>query len=169
MLTNQTSNSKQPSQNQPLSRVYLKHLSFIPLYLFILLFAGCSFFETPPLGDAGESTPSSETYSAQNQNDLKAGSETRHGLQVTWQVPSEGVDGFVLRYGAHPDSLKDERRLPISSLSQVDDPEFGPVFRYIISDIDPRSSLYVAVAAYKGDRISEFSDVMKDASKAQGN
>ena len=116
--------------------------------------------EEPPAGSAPrEESPEEQGHATLSQS-------KRHGLQVTWQVPSEAVDGFVLRYGEKPDALKDERKVPLSSLTQIEDPEFGPVFRYIIPDINPQNGLYVAVAAYKGDRISEFSDVMKDSSTA---
>jgi hypothetical protein len=129
----------------------------------LLPLSGCStvfdFINGTRDGDAPP-RPKRSSSDAPIKSDVK-----RHGLQVTWQVPSEAVDGFIVRFGERPDSLKQEKRVPIDSLKQDDDPEFGPVYRYTIADIPADSSLYVSVAAYKGDRLSEFSQVMKDSSR----
>jgi hypothetical protein len=80
-------------------------------------------------------------------------------------VPSEPIDGFILRYGEKPEELTTEKRITVDSLLREDDPEFGPVYRYTVSDIAPQSALFVSIAAYKGDRLSEFSEVMRDSSR----
>ncbi len=80
------------------------------------------------------------------------------GTEVTWESPSEPVDGFVIRYGEDPKRLDKEVKLSTRDLKEEQDPEFGKVFRYVIRNVSPVKPLYISIAAFKGDRLSEFSD-----------
>lgn len=80
------------------------------------------------------------------------------GTEVTWESPSEPVDGFVIRYGEDPKRLDKEVKLSARDLKEENDPEFGKVFRYVIRNVSPVKPLYVSIAAFKGDRLSDFSD-----------
>jgi hypothetical protein len=48
--------------------------------------------------------------------------------------------------------------LSATDLKEEEDPEFGKVFRYVIRNVSPVKPLYVSIAAFKGDRLSDFSD-----------
>lgn len=80
------------------------------------------------------------------------------GSEITWESPSEPVDGFVIRYGEDPKRLDKEVKLSARDLKEEEDPEFGKVFRYVIRNVSPVKPLYVSIAAFKGDRLSDFSD-----------
>jgi hypothetical protein len=84
--------------------------------------------------------------------------KTLEGTEVTWESPSEPVDGFVVRYGEDPKRLDKEVKLSASDLKEEQDPEFGKVYRYVIRNTSPIKPLYVSIAAFKGDRLSDFSE-----------
>ena len=88
------------------------------------------------------------------------------GIEVTWEVPSEPVDGFVIRYGENRTQLVKEATILISELREERDSQYGPVYRYTIRDIASDTPLYVSVAAFKGDVISDFSDAILESQQA---
>jgi hypothetical protein len=88
------------------------------------------------------------------------------GIEVTWEVPSEPVDGFVIRYGEDRTQLVKEATILVSELREERDSQYGPVYRYTIRDISSDTPLYVSVAAFKGDVISEFSDAILESQRA---
>jgi hypothetical protein len=128
-------------------------LTTLSIVLIGSCFSGCSLVENL-LGAGPEVTEQKTSSSRPNEGGIPPVQvEKRLGLQVTWQVPSE------------PEELTTEKRITVDSLLREDDPEFGPVYRYTVSDIAPQSALFVSIAAYKGDRLSEFSEVMRDSSR----
>jgi hypothetical protein len=84
------------------------------------------------------------------------------GTEVTWEVPSEPVDGFVIRYGDDRANLSKEVTILRSELREERDAQYGPVYRYIRRNIPDSSPVYVSVAAFKGDTISSFSDAVAE-------
>lgn len=86
--------------------------------------------------------------------------QTESGIEVTWEVPSDPVDGFVIRYGEDKDNLTKEATIFKSELREERDSQYGPVYRYILRDASKTGKTYVAVAAFKGDVISDFSGAM---------
>ena len=84
------------------------------------------------------------------------------GIEVTWEVPSDPVDGFVIRYGEERTNLSKEATIFRSELREERDSQYGPVYRYILRDIPSSGQVYVSVAAFKGDVISDFSDAIAE-------
>jgi hypothetical protein len=80
------------------------------------------------------------------------------GVEVTWEVPSDSVDGFVIRYGQDKTQLKKEVTILLSELRLERDSQYGPVYRYVIQDITSDQPIYVSIAAFKGETISDFSE-----------
>lgn len=118
------------------------------------LTTGCGLFTT----GAGVGSPDAEVSSAP----ARAPRLTVQGTEVVWEVPSEPVDGFILRYGEDPQHTLREVRLPIASLREERDPEYGPVYRYIIRGTPAAQLLYVSIAAFKGETVSEFSELVEE-------
>ncbi|MFO0417192.1 MAG: hypothetical protein ACK5Y6_07885 [Pseudomonadota bacterium] len=87
------------------------------------------------------------------------------GVEVIWEIPSEPVDGFVIRYGQDRANLSKETTILRSELREESDPQYGSVYRYPIRDIPQDQNIFVSVAAFKGDVISEFSDAVTARSK----
>lgn len=129
------------------------------LFLLLLLCAsGCSTF-------FGSTSSKEKTTSSSDSGPEALIQKTATGAEVTWEVPSEPTDGFIIRYGENPARLSKEVKILTAELQEKQDPEYGPVYRYIISDISADNSIYVSIAAFKGDAISDFSDVIQEDSK----
>lgn len=86
----------------------------------------------------------------------------QEGIEVTWIVPKESVDAFVLRYGFSKDSLNKEVRVSLSDLQKREDPDYGAVYHYVIAPIDKEAHVFVSIAAVRGDYISNFSDAVEE-------
>ncbi len=86
----------------------------------------------------------------------------KEAVQLTWEVPGEDVDGFVIRYGENRSALSKEIKLSTSQLQEESDPEYGPVYRYVLKDLPSNGRLFFSIAAFKGDRISNFSEVLEE-------
>ena len=137
---------------------------------FVIAFSlcSCSLFG----GSQSSQSPSTSEESEQriDETDLSVDSRitsvTRKklvdGLSLAWEVPSEPIDGFVIRYGTDPDSMNTELTVSTSELRRDDDPVYGPVYRYVIEDVPPGKPLFVSIAARRGDLISEFTPTISE-------
>ncbi|MCB0324554.1 MAG: hypothetical protein KDD69_13320, partial [Bdellovibrionales bacterium] len=56
-------------------------------------------------------------------------------VEVLWQVPGEPVEKYHLRYGLEATNLTHQVEIAVSDLEKVNHPEFGPLFRYVISSV----------------------------------
>jgi len=133
------------------------HFTPLALSLLLLLTSGCSLFSS--------STSSDDSLKAVQERALieaqAAPEAPKQGIEVTWEVPSEAVDGFIIRYGTSPSSLSKEVTVSATHIREEKDPEYGPVYRYLIRDVENADRLYVSIAAIKGQSISNFSDVLE--------
>ena len=131
-----------------------------------LLFSACSLFQGSPQGAEPQGGEPSKVAEADLPIDSRVTSATRHttvdGIEVTWEVPAEETDGFVIRYGSDPAHLDSERIVEISELRRETDSQYGPVYRYVIVGVPPGKQLYVAIAARRGEFISNFSTAIPE-------
>jgi hypothetical protein len=113
-------------------------------------------------GCSGLFSPSAPT-SQQPQTELEAPVRAKktQGVEVTWEMPGDPVDGFIIRYGANPALLSREITVFIRDIQEENDPEFGPVYRYLIKDIEGAKRVYVSIAAIKGKEVSNFSPALE--------
>lgn len=133
-------------------------LTLILLLTLVAYLSGCSLFSD------SETPSSAETNSKASSSDSKtADSKKNQGIQLTWEVPGEAVDGFVIRYGDNKNSLPREIKLTTSQLQEESDPEYGPVYRYVLKDVVSAGPMFFSIAAYKGDRISNFSEILEES------
>jgi hypothetical protein len=133
----------------------IKNLS--PLALSLLFISGCSLFQSSPQNvESAKILEEKALVEAQH-----APEAPKQGIEITWETPSEAVDGFIIRYGSSPNSLTKEVTLSTTDIREVNDPEYGPVYRYLIRDVENASKLYVSIAAVKGQAVSNFSDVLE--------
>lgn len=123
----------------------------------LLLANGCFLSSTPSISEGSLPTTQSEAVEAQKTPPAKS----QQGIEVAWKVPSEPVDGYIIRYGETPESLPHETRVSIIEIREEQDPELGPVFRYLIRGVEGSKRLFVSIAAFKGDVVSNFSDVLE--------
>ena len=136
----------------------MKHLLIlIVAAFFVSLSSGCSSLFGPSKPEPGAST---ERRSPGESIILE---KKASGVEVTWEVPSDPVDGFIIRYGHDRAQLSKEAKILISELRAERDPTHGPVYRYIIHNIAPEDPIFVSVAAFKGDTISDFSEAATES------
>ena len=141
----------------PHGRNMTKNFSSLALSLSLLLFSGCSLLQSStPAPDSTKSVEEKALVEAQH-----APEAPKQGIEVTWETPSEPVDGFIIRYGNSPTSLTKEVTISATDIREVKDPEYGPVYRYLIRDVENAKKLFVSIAAVKGQSVSDFSDVLE--------
>lgn len=138
-------------------------LSSLALSVALLFASGCSLFTSSPTGvDSQKILEERALVEAQT-----APEAPKQGIEVTWEMPSEPVDGFIIRYGSSPNSLSKEVTISARDIKEERDPEFGPVYRYLIRDVENAQKLFVSIAAVKGQSISNFSDVLEAQAEYQ--
>ena len=138
-------------------RNMIKNLSPLILPLALLFVSGCSLFQSSsPNSDSTKILEEKALVEAQH-----APEAPKQGIEVTWETPSEPVDGFIIRYGSSPNSLTKEVTLSTTDIREVNDPEYGPVYRYLIRDVENAKKLFISIAAVKGQAVSNFSDVLE--------
>ena len=83
------------------------------------------------------------------------------GIEIFWQMPSEPVDGYIVRYGYDKSKISNDIKLTMADLQAQQDPEFGKAFRYLITPVEAGRLVYVTIAAFKGNHTSEFSEIFE--------
>lgn len=135
-----------------------------------LSLAACSLFEGAPQPTEPQAGEASKVSEADLPIDSRVTSAMRRatvdGIEVTWEVPAEETDGFIIRYGNDPGHLDSERVVEVSELRRETDSQYGPVYRYVIVGVPPGRQLYVAIAARRGELISNFSAAIPETKTA---
>lgn len=133
--------------------------SFLPLIITLsLASSGCSAISSLFKPEPAKDPKKSSSHPASVKSEVSAAD----GIELVWKTPSEAVDGFIIRYGYSKDALNRTARLPISSLTSSQDIEFGSVYRYVIKPVEAGKIVYVSLASFKGENISEFSEVYEE-------
>lgn len=83
------------------------------------------------------------------------------GIELLWEIPKDGVDGYIIRYGYSREKLELSKRVPAANLERFEDAKLGFVYRYVLPDIAENSSVFVSLTAYSGDRLSQASPVFE--------
>ena len=135
-----------------------KLLSLISVVALAVL-SGCSLF-SKETSDAAGSLPTSQAEIKESAT-VSSPPIAGQGIEIAWKIPSDPVDGYIIRYGATPDSLPNEVKVSIIEIREEQDLELGPVFRYLIKGIPDTRRIYVSIAAFKGDVISNFSETLE--------
>jgi hypothetical protein len=119
--------------------------------------SGCSLFESKPSNKAAGAEQAARSLATLVK-------KTTSGLSITWEVPSEPTDGFIIRYGDDRAQLSKELVIMTSDLQEEQDAQAGPVYRYIIKNVPRDKQLYVSIAAFKGGTVSDFSEPAQESS-----
>ncbi len=82
-------------------------------------------------------------------------------VEISWKVPVENIQFYHLHYGHSPDNLNRHVRIKTSSLEKLDDPIYGPRFRYELKGISTKVPLYYSLSAENSGQLSQPSPVMK--------
>lgn len=82
-------------------------------------------------------------------------------VELLWQIPTQPVDGFVIKLGYSREHLDKELRVNTSNLERFEDPKHGYVYRYVLRDIPRSHPLYVSMSAFRGENVSPASEVFE--------
>jgi hypothetical protein len=82
-------------------------------------------------------------------------------VEIMWHIPTDPVEGFVVKYGFERSSINEETRILTKDLEQVETPQFGKVFRFVLGNIPVDRPLYISIAAFSGDKVSKASDIFE--------
>lgn len=86
--------------------------------------------------------------------------------EVTWEMQeSSKFDGFVLHYGQNSKQLDKSVRIPLERLQAVTQNDGSKLYRYVLHDLPPDRSIWVAVSAFSGDQESTQSTALEVAPK----
>ncbi len=115
----------------------------------------------PPRSErAAEEAPPSATVAIEKLPE-KQDTPQSDEIEIIWEIPSQTVDGYLLKYGFSAGELTLEKRLPLEEIERYVHPSFGPVYRYILHGIPAEKRVYVALATVQDDEISELSEVFE--------
>jgi hypothetical protein len=79
-------------------------LASLALSTALLFASGCSLFNSSPKADDAQRVVEEKALV-----DAQTAPEApKQGIEVTWEMPSEPVDGFIIRYGSSPGALSKE-------------------------------------------------------------
>jgi hypothetical protein len=74
-------------------------------------------------------------------------------------VPADTADSFTIEYGFDKEKLDQKVNLKPEQLEKYIDPEYGPVYRYVLQNIEPDKDVYVAMITSAGGQTSPPSTV----------
>ena len=165
------------------SNTHLARYFFLNLLVCLIFgITGCSFLERNTVGlfsdenkttvEAGSPDGASATPVAPTEKqptpprEVPISAYQRPGLgsekiELTWKIPSEEVDGFVIHYGFDRQKLGSEIQVKVEDLEQYDHPQYGPVYRYYLENLPKTKTAYVAISALKDSYVSNPSEVFE--------
>jgi hypothetical protein len=79
------------------------------------------------------------------------------GIELTWEVPPDPVESFVLYTGSNPGLLGTELHVSLSDLAVVE----GNKYRYVVKPVIPGEPFYVSLAAVRKGVLSEKSPALR--------
>ncbi|WKZ57911.1 MAG: hypothetical protein QY326_04370 [Bdellovibrionota bacterium] len=81
-------------------------------------------------------------------------------IEIIWALPSEPVEGFVIRYGTEEGKLDKETRILFSEVEQVPDPQHGMVLRYVLRALPRNMPIFISIAAFSMNEESAPSAIL---------
>ena len=116
--------------------------------------------ETSASSDSSESD--SDAAAAEEEPAAPAAeTEAVSSVEILWQVPGEAVEKYYLRYGVKEDALDKSVTIPVRELDKIDHPDYGPLFRYLISGVPAEKTIYFTIQAENQYGLSPESPVQK--------
>lgn len=141
------------------------HGSVVTIFLCL---SGCSWFEAklpeqvafePFQSPANSPTPESPVQAEHKE----PSPELPQFIEVTWEIPADKVESYVIRYGTEKDHLDKEVRLHPGDIQKVHHEKYGDVFRYLLPNPPRDKTVYVSVAAVSSSGESAPSRVFEVA------
>lgn len=146
----------------------------ILIFSLIFLLASCSLFRDPELkpsrmDEAKKRRIENQATDVYIENSLQKDSSTtdsqeagllnrsqiqsEYGIELSWDIPDDPVDAFIIYSGNTENNLDSELELNINELKTTAEGKY----LYVIRPVDPTKTVFVAIAAKRGSTISEKS------------
>lgn len=91
-----------------------------------------------PIEPAHTTTPSDQARAKQSGSQF---------IEVLWEIPSEAVLGYTIRFGTDEHSPSEVMRVEADKLQRVHSQD-GELYRYLIPNPPTRQTVYVTIAAF---------------------
>ena len=82
-------------------------------------------------------------------------------IEVTWAVPDEPVDSYVLHYGFTRDELDQELVIDVATLEKTAGPQHLPMYRFRLQNVPIHKNVYVALSAVRAGGVSAMTEVIE--------
>lgn len=135
-------------------------------FISILLLAGCSSvssgFEATleSLGLSTTSAPAPEAVQPEVKPAPTRAPQPAKNIELLWQIPNEPVDAYHVYLLSSTGEEKKHYRVPVSKLEKVDNPTYGPVYRYLVPDSLKGEAASIVIRAENRFGLSEPSEPM---------
>ncbi len=87
--------------------------------------------------------------------------ETAGEVEVSWAVPEEPVDSYVLHYGTSRENLDKEVMIDSLTLQRTTGANQLPMYRYVLKGVPVYQNLYIALSAVRGEGVSPMTDIIE--------
>jgi len=87
--------------------------------------------------------------------------ETAGEVEVTWAVPEEAVDSYVLHYGTSRENLDKELMIEGPMLERTTGANQLPMYRYVLKGVPVYQNLYIALSAVRGGGVSPMTEIIE--------
>ncbi len=141
---------------------------FWPSLVMLFSLSGCSYFsdqQAPPVPpqtlQAPQEQAAPEAVSAMEVPDKQQARLDKNYIEILWAIPSDSVDGYLIRYGYARDKLEFERKLSLDQVETFEDAKHGFVYRHLLEDIAPDKKLYLSLVSLRGELQSEPSEILE--------
>lgn len=140
---------------------------FLAIGSFVLL-TSCSFSSEPEPPTRAElakqrqianlsSDVEIEPFSSSEEATQTPPKEQEYGVELTWDIPEETIEYFIVYVGNSPEHLNTEIRLSVAELTVTT----GNKYRYLVKPVNKGDPIYVALSAVSGGVASARSAVQR--------
>jgi len=83
----------------------------------------------------------------------------RSEIEIMWGIPSDPVEGFVIRYGYEEERLEFSETIQAAQVEKLEDPVHGFVYRHHLKNIPSDKEIFLTISAFKQNEESPPSRV----------
>lgn len=120
--------------------------STLPILGLFLLLSSCSWSSLNPWAEEQKAEPAA-VVRAEQPPALPAPARTPGTVEIVWLVPGEAVERYHIRWGTSPNILDSSTVVAVEDLRKIEDPVFGPIYRYKVGPVDDHLPLFLSIQA----------------------
>jgi hypothetical protein len=143
-----------------------KAVSLILFLALVFSLSGCSFSgnqdspqEQKPLRQVKSiSNPTTQVAVKELE---KTKDQKLENIEITWQAPTDPVEGYIIRYGSTQEQLDNQEVIYVKELESIPDEKHGRIFRHNLTNIPSDQPMFVEITAFQGELQSEPSEIFE--------